>query len=98
MAVLVDEAAEDVTSFNVVERIARHRWPWRLEPYAPMGPSRVVVVHVGAKHSLQLAMGEDQQVNELLGSHGLDPASGRSVGSRCSHRGVNRLDTFGPED
>ena len=65
-SVLVDEAAEDVTTFDVAEWVAGEGRSWCLESDAPMGASCVVVVHVSAERVLQVAMGEDQQVIEAM--------------------------------
>jgi hypothetical protein len=46
--VLVDETAEDVATFDLANGIAGDGHSWRLEPDAPMGPSRVVVLDVGS--------------------------------------------------
>ncbi len=97
-SVLMDETAEDVTTFDVAEWVPGDGRSWRLEPDAAVGPSRVVVLDVDVRHVVELVMGEDQQVIETLGSHGLHPAFGKCIRPRCPHWRANGLDPFGPEN
>ena len=93
-SVLVDEAAEDVTTFDVAEWVAGEGRSWCLESDAPMA-SCVVVVHVSAERVLQVAMGEDQQVIEALGTHRLHPAFGKCIRTRRPDRCADGPDAIG---
>jgi hypothetical protein len=83
--VLVNEAAEDATTFDAVNGIAGDSWTWCFELEAAVWPFPVVVLDVGIEYVLQLAMRENQQAIETLGSGRFYPALGIGIRTWRSH-------------
>ena len=62
-----------------------------------MGSGPVVVVHVHAKHALEVTAVQDQQPVEALRTNGAHPALGEGVGLGRAHGRANDLDILGGE-
>jgi len=66
----------------------RHRWEWAwvtgeaIGPETPVRSLGVVMVHIVAKHALEMASSPDQHVIEALLANGPHPTFGKGVGLR----------------
>src|SRR6266545_188131 len=99
--VLVDEAAESITSVDLPYRwrpvlaLERLRWP---ELECAVRPLAVVVVDVDAQHAFEVLAVEDQQPVQTLGAHGPEEAFRDRVCLRRPHGRLDDPDAFAAED
>jgi hypothetical protein len=77
--VLVDEAAEPVATADLAHErsVSSLVGLWRPELERTMRPLAVVVVNLEAEHAFEVAPVEDQEVVEILATHGPDQAAPR---------------------
>jgi hypothetical protein len=81
-AVLVDETAENVVTLYAPDRELGESSFWGPELKASVRSCPVIVPEVSAEHAVELAVREDQQVVQALGTKGFDPALGVAVTGR----------------
>ena len=86
-AVLVDQAAEDITTLDVGDA-CRSAWSFvgvgHLESEPTVGTSAVVVVHVLSQDRFEMSSSENQEPVEALPTDGADPPLGAGVRSLAS--------------
>jgi len=73
-------------------------WVWRLQPQRSVRAVLVVVLHVDAQDPIQVALPDDEQPVQALGTNCPDPALGVGVGVRRLHRRHKRLGSLRRED